>query len=378
MKKFYIIVSALLFVLAVRTVSADVVETKAGARIVGKVTQIDGSTVVIDTEYAGTLKIKQKEVTGITTEKPSNIRLTTGTVLQGTLTAVGDGALIISGPDGSLHSGMDKIVTIWTPGMKDPEIIALQRVWAYEAAVDVAGKSGNSSQLATAFSLRATLEGAQDKLQFYSAYDRQVTDSNKSADQFKAGTDYQNSYSGRKSWYLRDEVGFDRVKLIEFSNVAAAGLGFDFIKKLKHTFTGRIGFAHRFESYKVDPASYAAFYAEMTNPLRAGGPVPPETAARDASRLATKESVNSAGLDLGLSHSLELANFSVVNRLSFVPAFDNFNDYRASHESFLELPLHSPSLKLRMGIANDYNSKPAPGTKRLDTTYFTRLVLNWK
>ena len=139
---------------------------KAGARIVGKVTQIDGSTVIIDTEYAGTLKIKQKEVTGITTEKPSNIRLTTGTVLQGTLTAVGDGALIISGADGSLHSGMDKIVTIWTPGMKDPEIIALQRVWAYEAAVDVAGKTGNSSQLATAFSLRATLEGAQDKLNF--------------------------------------------------------------------------------------------------------------------------------------------------------------------------------------------------------------------
>ena len=43
-----------------------------------------------------------------------------------------------------------------------------------------------------------------------------------------------------------------------------------------------------------------------------------------------------------------------------------------------EVPLLSTQWKLRLGVANDYNSQPGRGVKRLDTTYFTRLVLNWK
>ena len=30
------------------------------------------------------------------------------------------------------------------------------------------------------------------------------------------------------------------------------------------------------------------------------------------------------------------------------------------------------------GLANDYNSRPGRGVKQMDTTYFTRLVLNWR
>ena len=115
MKKPYLIVIALLFALAVRTVSADVVETKSGARIVGKVTQIDGSTVVVDTDYAGTIKIKQGDVTSITTDNPANIRLASGTVLQGTLAGTSTGGLVIAGPDGSIQTSVDKVVTTWAP-----------------------------------------------------------------------------------------------------------------------------------------------------------------------------------------------------------------------------------------------------------------------
>ncbi|MFM9029522.1 MAG: hypothetical protein ACKOTF_02380, partial [Opitutaceae bacterium] len=55
---------------------------------------------------------------------------------------------------------------------------------------DITGKNGNKSQLGTAGSLRATLKGVAYTLQFYLAYDRQVTDAVKSADQYKAGLDY--------------------------------------------------------------------------------------------------------------------------------------------------------------------------------------------
>ncbi len=323
--------------------SADVVETKSGARIVGKVTKIDGGAVTVSTDYAGAITIKQSEVTGITTDAPIAVRLTSGTRLEGKVSTTG-GAVQIAGADGSISTTVDKVAASWAAGGRDPAVVALERGWAYEAAVDIAGKTGNKEQLATGFSFRATLAGSQDLLQFYSAYDRQVSDGVKSADQFKAGVDYSNNYSGRKSWYVRNEAGFDRVKDIELYNIAAVGLGYDFIKEAKQILTGRAGVSFRYAGYK--------------NPL-------------------TKD-VKSAGLDFGLAHRLQMDNAVLVNRISYVPTFDDFSTFVLTHESFLELPLLSSQWKLRMGVANDYNSKPGRGVERLDTTYFTRLVLSWK
>ncbi|MCX6951761.1 MAG: DUF481 domain-containing protein [Verrucomicrobia bacterium] len=323
--------------------SADVVETKSGARIVGKVTKIDGGAVVVSTDYAGAITIKQSEVTGISTDAPVAVRLASGTRIDGKVSG-SSGNLQVAGSDGTISTTVDKVAASWAAGAKDPQVVALERGWAYEANVDVSGKSGNKSQLGTSAGLRATLAGIHDKLVFYTAYDRQTSDGQKSADQFKAGTDYTSNFSGKNSWYVRDEGGFDRIKDIQFYNVAGAGFGYDFIKAPKQLLTGRAGFSFRTENYK--------------NPVTTD--------------------VNSAGLDFGLAHSLQLDNASIVNRVTFVPSFDDFANYRASHESFLELPLANPSWKLRFGVNNDYNSKPGRGVDKLDTGYFTRLVLNWK
>lgn len=323
---------------------ADVVETKNGARLVGKVLKVDEAIVLLSTDYAGELKVKQTDVTSITTDSPQNVRLASGTVLQGTLSRGGDGALVITGPDGSLNTRVEKVAATWAPGAVDPAIAALTRTWTYEAAVDVSGKTGNKEQLATSFSARAILKTPQDTLQFYSAYDRQVSDGTKSADQFEAGVDYQNNFSGKKSWYARDEGGFDRIKDINLYNLAGVGLGYDFIKEPKHTLTVRTGLSYRYEGYK--------------NPRT--------------------EDVNAAGLDFGLNHRFDGENWSLINRITYVPLIEDFGNYRITHESFFEIPMANPAWKLRVGVSNDYNSVPGDDIQKLDTTYFTRLVLNWK
>ena len=332
---------ASLFALMAGHVAADTVDTKSGARIIGKVTKIDGGAVVVSTDYAGTITIKQSEVAAITTDAPIAVRLSSGTRVDGKVSAASGGALQIAGAEGTIATTVDNVAASWAAGGIDP---AVARNWEFEAAVDIAGKTGNKEQLATGFSFRATLSGAQDTLQFYSGYDRQVSDGVKSADQFKAGVDYQNNFSGRKSWYVRNEAGFDRVKDLELYNVAAVGLGYDMIKKPNQVLTGRAGISFRYAGYK-NPAT---------------------------------EDVKSAGLDLGLAHRLKMDNWAMVNRLSYVPTFEDFNNYILTHESLFEVPLLSTQWKLRMGVANDYNSKPGRGVERLDTTYFTRLVLSWK
>jgi putative salt-induced outer membrane protein YdiY len=342
--KLWKLAALLLAAAAAKIAIADVVETKNGARLVGKVLKIDGTVVLMNTDYAGDIKVKQSDVTSVTTDTPQNVRLASGTTLQGTLSSTGDGGLVIAGPDGSLNTRVEKVAATWAPGATDPAVAALQRTWEYEVAADITGKTGNKEQIGTAVSARAILKTPQDTLQFYAAYDRQVSDDTKSADQLKAGVDYQNNFSGRKSWYVRDEGGFDRVKDIDLYNIVAAGLGYDFIKKEKHTLTGRAGLSFRYEGYK--------------NPL--------------------VEDVKATGLDFGLNHSYEAATWSLINRISFVPLFEDFGNYRILHESFFEIPLANPDWKLRMGVSNDYNSQPSPGVEKLDTTYFTRMVLSWK
>ncbi len=329
--------------LAASWASADVVETRNGARLVGTVTKIDGTTVVLSTDYAGDIKVKQSEVVSLTTDNPMFLRLSAGTVIEGKVVPAGAGQITISGAAGTITTGVDQVAMTWGPGERDPATIVPTRKWAYEAAVDVTGKNGNSDQLGTAFSFRATLKGPQDTLQFYTAYNRQETDEVKSADQFRAGVDYANNFSGRYSWYVRNEGGFDRVKDIELYNVAAAGFGYDVIKKDNQLLTTRAGVSFRYEGY--------------TNPLT--------------------EDVKSAGLDFGLAHRLTLSNGVLNNSLSYVPAFDDFGNFRAIHDSFFEMPISASLWKLRIGLSNDYNSRPGAGVKKMDTTYYTRLVLNW-
>ena len=337
--------SALVLVggVAAATALADTVETKNGSRLVGTITKIESGDVYLKTDYAGDLVIKQADVSSIATDAPISVRLQSGTVLQGTVS--GDaGTVRVSGGDADMSTTVDQVAATWPAGGEDPQTTALRRRWAYEAGVDITGKTGNTEQLGTQVSARATLKTAQDTLQFYTAYNRQVAEGIKSADQFKAGVDYQNNFSGRKSWYVRDEGGFDRVKDIDLYNVAAFGLGYDFIKEPKRTLTGRAGISYRYEGYG-NPAT---------------------------------EDVSGAGLDLGLNHDWELENSRIVNRIAIVPTFEDFGNFRLTHESYYEVPLLSPSWKLRMGISNDYNSEPGIGIEKLDTSYFTRLVLSWQ
>ncbi len=323
--------------------SADVVETSSGARIVGKIVKIEDGSVVMDTDYAGTVTIKQSAVSALSTDQPVAVRLSSGTRVEGRVSGPAS-ALEIASSDGTIHTTVSNVASSWEAGAKDPQIAALERAWAFEASVDITGKSGNKSQLGTAMAFRAALAGPTDMLIFYTGYDRQETDDQKSSDQFKAGVDYSNNFSGRYSWYVRDEGGFDRIKDIQFYNVAAAGLGYDIIKEDKQTLTGRAGLSFRNENYR-DPLT---------------------------------EDVNDAGFDFGLVHTYQTDTWNLATRISFVPSFNDLGNYRLTQESFFEIPLADPKWKVRLGLSNDYNSRPSIGFDKLDTTYFTRLVLNWK
>jgi hypothetical protein len=327
----------------VAPLAADTVDTKNGAHLVGRITKIDSGLVYLHTDYAGDLVIKQSEVASFATDEPIAVRFDNGIRLDGKVTSAKDKIQVV-GWHGSLVTDVSHVAATWKAGGEDPVITARRGYWTYEAFVDVNGETGNHNQLGTSGGLRAVHTATDRQLELSAKYNRQVTDGQRSVDQLAVSADYTNHYAKRDSVYVRDDAGFDHVMGIDFSNVAAAGFGYDFIDQPKHTLTGRAGLAQRYDEYE-DP---------------------------------TTPTVNSLGGDFELNHDWTFGISHVVNKLSFVPVFENLNDFIVTHDSYYQIPLANPHWKLHLGVSNDYSNRPGAGVKRLDTTYYTRLLLDWQ
>ena len=344
MKKFSILAAFVALSLGTSLSFADTVVTKDGSKLVGKITQIDGANVVVKTDSAGEVKIKSDDVVSLATDAPMNVRQNDGTTALGAATMRAPGAIVIVTDRGPFNVNMADISQTWAADAKDPEVAKRERHWSFEAGLNIAGRTGNTEQFGASAYFRATLKSSFDTLLLYTGYDFQVTDKNRSANQGRLGADYQNNFSGRFSWYARDELGFDRIKSINLYNTVAAGFGYDIVKTKVDTLTFRAGLAHRYESYiPADEASLSTF-----------------------------------ALDFALINELKMKTWSMHNLIRYMPSVDNINKYWLYHESSIEIPLANPHWKFGVGVSNDYH-KPLPSgvTENLDTTYFARLILNW-
>jgi len=336
-------VFACLAALGAVRLAGDVVETTNGARIVGKIKLIHGGVVTMSTDYAGDINVKQSLVKSISTDHPIAVRTADGTRVIGTATAPASGGLTVAGPRVTIRTSVDKIAASWSAGEEDPDVVAARRKWSFEAGADIAGESGTHSQLGTSYNFQAKLAGPLDTLKYYTDFNRQETDQQVSADQLKLGADYEANFAPPTLWYVRDEGGFDNVNSIRFYDIAAGGFGHDFIKEKDLTFTGRVGLSYRYDEYS-------------------------------APGMATFSSV---GADIGLEFSRKFKSSLLADTVSFDPAFENLKTFLLTHEIKYEVPLASPYWKLATGVTNNYDSRPVPGVKRLETLYFMRLVLTW-
>jgi hypothetical protein len=84
-------------------------------------------------------------------------------------------------------------------------------------------------------------------------------------------------------------------------------------------------------------------------------------------------------LDLGLEHYWKFITWAdMTNKLTYTPSITDFGDYLLTHDSGVNIPLGlSQFWNIRFGLRNDYKSMPADGRKQLDTSYYSRLQLQW-
>ncbi len=332
--------------------SADVIVTKSGSTIKGKIKGIEDGKITISTDFAGDIVVDKAQVDQFSTDEPIFVSFDSGSSYVGKVSGSNDGALKIATEDGELATSVEKIAESWQPGADSPaklrqdaEMEKLRRKWAYEAAFDLTGKSGNSNSNGMAMSFRAKLQGPDDKLEFFSRANFEETDDSKSADDARAGVDYTNQINDKWNWYVSSEFGRDVIKDTDLFVNTAAGFGYTFANTDTRFLNVRGGLGYRFEDY---------------------------------SDFSGREELSAASLDLGLEHKETLKWGKLVNRIKITPTIEDFGSFRLYQDTAIDLPLKAEKYSVRLGFANDFDSDAElSGKDDLDTTYYIRLVLNW-
>lgn len=322
--------------LAAAALAADRIELTDGSVINGKLLSAGGGKFKVETAFAGTILISQEQIKSFQTDGPVNVRTANSTVL-GQVQSVG-GEIVVAAPGGRLNVAPAQVTAIWPQGADSPDV----RRWQYEASVAITGRTGGSEKFAGALGFKATLASPQDKLVFALQAEKAEDNGVETANRQFASADYSAFVSANNVWYARTSLEKDDIKALDLRSTTAAGIGRKLIKNSVQDLELRAGLSYVYESY------------------------------------ASGKNFDSPGLDLGLIHLYQLKNGLLANTITYTPAFEDFGNYRIHHESTFEMPITASLWKLRLGITNDYTSIPQPGVDRLDTLYFTSLILNWK
>ena len=329
---------------------ADRIELNDGSVVVGRILSAEGGQFKVETKFAGVITVAQDQIRSFSTDEAVHVGLKAGTQVLGTVAPAAAG-IAVTAADGQMSASAANVVAVWRPGEDSPELRAAKaaaekakKSWAYEAALAINGRTGGSEKFAGALGFKATLAGAEDKLVFAGSINRAQENGNVTANDWKAGVDYSAFFSGASVWYARTDLTKDRIKAIDLRSNSAFGLGRKLAKTDTRDTEVRLGLGYTYETYTNGAADF-----------------------------------ESAGLDVALLNEQALGWAKMANKLTWTPSFEDFANYRVVHETTFDLPIKTGQFwKLRLGVANEYLSTPPRGVEKLDTTYFSALLLNWK
>jgi hypothetical protein len=332
----------------VLTAAADQVELTDGSLIRGRILTVDGGKISIETSFAGTVSIALASVTHFTTDEAVHVSVGGSPAVLSRIESAPAGVRVAA--DGmKVATAPAQVAALWRQGAENPaEKVAREimekarRKWAYEATAAVTGRTGTSEKLNATAGFKATLASSRDRLILSVSGERAHDKGVKTADRNFGGADYSSFYSPDQGWYVRSALESDEIKALDLRSSTAIGFTRKLIRKSSQDLEFRSGASYLYEDY------------------------------------STGKKFNSPGLDFTLLNTYNFRGSKLTTTLAYAPTFRDFSNYHVRHESALELPLTASLWKLKLGMANEFQSVPPAGVDKFDTTYFTSLLLNWK
>jgi putative salt-induced outer membrane protein YdiY len=348
------ICTAMIVVLA-SVASADRIVTTDGSRLVGKIQEWSNEKVTIVTEIAGTLTIDTSKVTAIAVDEPISVQFASGDRLIGTVELAPDETTAtMHTAFGDITVDAATIKMVWAKDKDSPEVIAIREEaariekayrpnWTVKLEGGGVFTEGNTDTFAARGRLEFLRKTPDDSLLFYANAEYNEQNKIRTQSEYRVGSRYENDVNDEWSWYMRSMLENDEFENLQLRAIVAGGIARNWIKRDEKMFQTSLGGGFRHESYNDD----TTFSDSM--------------------------------LDLGLAYRHDITPWvQFTHALTYSPALDDTADYRLFADTALVLPFKSDRWKLKLGVRNEYNSRPRPGIVRLDNTFYANVLVELK
>jgi len=334
---------ALLLLFLTATCLADTVTMKDGTFLKGRIERIASGVLEMRVPVLGEANVQHLQLAQVESFVTDESVLVSsgGVVYRGTANAAGGR---VASQGGAETSPLDSALELWRDPSLRPAETAEKRQWTTQADVDVSGRNG--VVMGSGFSAGFSAKGVTKASTVIAGVRLVRADAGNltSADDLHVTASYETNPTDVVFWYVRSDTGYDNARLIDFFSVNAGGWGFRLHSDAKGKLDARLGLAHRYERY--------------------ASPSEPGLAAPSA--------------DIGLIFTRELGWAAWDSALNFVPSFQKSGDFYIRHETSLNVLRSAGPLSLRVGVSNDFRSKPLPTQVKTDTAYFLRTTYVWK
>ena len=248
---------------------------------------------------------------------------------------------------------LENLQHLWRESEQDPVTVAKDKLakanrmkWKNSMGFDLTGSSGNTEDFGLGLRADSTYGNKLRAVDLYLSYNNSHKEDVTIVDETKGGAEYASQFSDHLGWYAKTDLESDRLEEIDIRATVASGLKYIFWNENDRTLSLRTGAAFRYEAYQEGSGN----------------------------------NLDDPAIDFGLEHSRRFSDLlSVETDVTMVPSITDFSNYLLTQDSALVVPLGKKSpWKLRSGLANSYNSTPAPGKEGLDLKYYIRLVYSWE
>lgn len=313
---------------------ADKIIMVNGDQLTGVIKETAGGSIVIKTELAGEVKVPLANIQTMSTDKPLELHLKDGSVVNQPLQASGAGTVKVAGQSGEVSlSDVDKI---------NPE----KPRWKGDLSAGVTYTSGNTSNESYAFSANLSKRTEKDRTTYAasSARRKEKGDGDEkevTEDWWKAGGKYD--YFLNKKCYLYGQGRYEVDKIADLDRriIAGGGTGYQWIETDKTDFSTEIGASWIDEKYED----------------------------------GSSDDKISGQLGYRLTHQFN-GTFSFIHNFNYFPSTEKVSDYYLTTFGELRAKINS-HLFTNFKVMFDYDATPAEGKGSSDVKYIFGAGVNF-
>lgn len=364
---------------------ADEVILNDGSILKGNIKQIDNGKLVIDTAFADEVTIDYSKVSELSTDQKYMIQLDSSDRLVGQIVRDESGQhQLTQTAFGDVPLNPNKIQSLWATDSAKPQLAELEQQYeqklievetaktqeveqmqaAYESqlqevrnendafkdpwsgnlAIGIQGAQGNTDRLTANGRGELFRETQAERMAMYMEINYAKENDEQTVNEKLAGVSLERDIS--ENYFARGSADFeiDDFEELDLRAIATASIGRFFIREENLTFKGFAGLGYRFESYSDG------------------------TTEKDPTGVLGYE------VDYDMNNRLRL-----FHDLTYYPSFSSpGKNYLLVTNFGGEMPItNDEAWKVRATLRSQYNSMPALGAEKTDTSYRLNLVYDW-